>query len=144
MARLTKKSLSYFPFDTDFFSKMSTRILMRTCGCTGVVLYLYVLCSIYEEEGYYVSIDEIFEKYICSEFKMTESEFERIIDFCTEIELFDKKLWNGKKILTSHYIQEVYQRAKQSMRRKVPLDVDREIWLIHPSKTLEFIVVEEK
>ena len=144
MPRPTKKGLSYFPFDADFFKQAGPSILLYEIGCQGIILYIYLLCEIYTHEGYYLKLERLLKKYICSELGIIESDFDDIIKVCTDIEIFDKRLFEEKGILTSRYIQDVYQSAKQSMRRTVPVVVDRDLWLMDEKETLKFIVFSDE
>ena len=143
MPRLRKQGLSYFPFDTDFYRQTSTRIILRRFGPTGINLYLYILCNIYMNDGYYIGFDFETTEYTCLELGMSKKSFDKIINYCLEIEIFDERLWKEKRILTSYDIQNTYQCAKNSLRRKTPLSVSKDIWLIEPDNTMNFIVFED-
>ena len=140
MARPQKLGLSYFPFDSDFFDQMGTKLLFHSKGGIGITLYIFILTQIYRREGYYYQLDDMLIKFISFEFKISESEFNEIIECCIKCELFDERLWKENKILTSEYIQDVYQCAKKSMRRILPIKVDRDIWLLSEIKTEDIIV----
>ena len=143
MPRLRKQGLSYFPFDADFYRQTATRILVRRFGSTAINLYLYILCNIYMNCGYYIQFDFEETEYAYLELGMKKEEFKEIIDYCVEIDIFDERLWKERRILTSYNIQNTYQWAKNSMRRKTPLPVSRELWLIEPGNTMNFIVFED-
>ena len=70
-------------------------------------------------------------------------DFDRIIDLCIDIGIFDERIYKERGLLTSHYIQDVYQCAKQSMRRTVPIIVERDLWLLDEQETLKFILFSD-
>ena len=53
MARPIKEGLAYFPMDVGFFEDSKIRILRARFGPEGVMVYLYYICSIYGDKGYY-------------------------------------------------------------------------------------------
>ena len=58
MARPQKTGLDYFPFDVDFFSDKKIRRLRAKYGNDGVTAYIYILCLIYRDKGYYAEYDD--------------------------------------------------------------------------------------
>lgn len=141
MARPRKKGLSYFPFDVDFFSGRKIKVLRSKIGNDGVLLYLYILCEIYKDEGYFLKLDEDLEEFICSELEITSEKFKAILEFTLKKGIFDKHLFEQNRVLTSANIQEVYQKAKENAGRKLAITVEKEIWLLNEEKTLDFIRV---
>ncbi len=142
MARPQKLGLSYFPFETDFFKKRSMKLLLKSQGSMGILLYIYIICDIYYECGYYVELDEEDIEMICYDLDMMISKFDEIIDYCIKRGIFDKELWINKRILTSKHIQEVYQKAKVNAGRQTPISVESELWLLPSQKTANHINVE--
>lgn len=55
MARPLKKGLTYFPFDVDIFQDGKIRRLRSRYGNDGIIAYIYLLCSVYSSEGYYLT-----------------------------------------------------------------------------------------
>lgn len=144
MSRLRKQGLSYFPLDTDFLNQTEIKILLMQFGPMGVCLYIFLLCDIYRVEGYYLAVDKMKRKFTCLELGISEEEYEEVVDCCADIGLFNERLWKERRVLTSRDIQETYQWVKNSLRRKTPLPVDEDIWLISPQKTMSFIVFEDE
>ena len=58
MARPQKTGLDYFPFDVYFFSDKKIRRLRAKYGNDGVTAYIYILCLIYRDKGYYAEYDD--------------------------------------------------------------------------------------
>ena len=51
-------------------------------------------------------------------FRMDEKKVSDIIDYCAELGLFNKELWQDKQILTSEEIQELYGGICKAIHRK--------------------------
>ncbi|MGN1456757.1 MAG: DUF4373 domain-containing protein [Acutalibacteraceae bacterium] len=143
MARPKKKGLDYFPLDVDIFSDKKIRILMARYGSDGYTLYSYLLCEIFKE-GYYIKIDEDFEYLVSSSLNIDCEKIVEIRDFMLERSLFDKKLFNSDKILTSKGIQLRYQQAVKSRAVKSGVIVDGMFWLLSNEETESFITVNQK
>lgn len=141
MARPRKKGLDYFPFDVDFFSDKKIRILKHDHGSAGVALYIYILCGIYKENGYYLRVDEDYEVNIKEDLHMSSNEVKLVMNFLLGRSLFDNKLFQSDKVLTSTGIQKRYQEAVKSRGSKNNIFVDAEIWILNERETLPFIKV---
>lgn len=139
MARPQKKGLSYFPFDVDFFNDRKIKILFSKFGSMGIMIYIYIICEIYKEKGYYLLLDEETVDFFCSELKITKNEFADFIEFFLKKNLFDKKLWENYRVIASRPIQERYQKAKEAAGRKTPIPVNKKFWLVHKEDTMKFI-----
>lgn len=142
MARPRKTGLFYFPFDVDFFHDKRMRILRIKFGAAGVLLYEYILCSIYDENGYYVELNEDFYDCAVDDVGISESEAREIIGYlCKRSRLFDEELAETEGILTSEEIQRTFQEAKKGLRRDVK--VSGRYWLVPKDETLGFIKSED-
>lgn len=125
MARPLKKGLGYFPLDTDLLSNRKIQRLTRQYGCTGLSIYLAVLCEIYRTNGYYIPYHEDFCFDIAFTLTLDEKTVDKVIRFCVEIKLFDAALLETRGVLTSFGIQ---QRFLEICKRNViRLDPDLEI-----------------
>ena len=58
MARPFKDGLEYFPLDTTFFMDDKIRLLKSEFGIAGIIVYVYLLCEIYRDEGYYKNLND--------------------------------------------------------------------------------------
>lgn len=107
MARPIKTGLGSYPFDVDFFSDLKVRKLIKFQGSRAVVVYTCLLCSIYQN-GYYCKWNEDM-LFTTAEQTGCEAVFTReVILSCLNIGLFDKKLFNSERVLTSRGIQRRY------------------------------------
>lgn len=107
MARQAKPGINYFPFDTDFFSDLRIRKLIRYQGGQAVTVYLMLLCTIYRN-GYYIRWDDSLP-FILSELSGYDEEYIlAVIGCCFDIGLLDQPLYESDRVLTSRAIQKRY------------------------------------
>lgn len=107
MARPVKPGINYFPFDTNFFSDLRIRKLIRYQGGQAITVYLMLLCSIYRN-GYYIRWDDSLP-FILSELSGYDEEFIlTVIGCCFDIGLLDQSLYESDRVLTSRAIQMRY------------------------------------
>jgi hypothetical protein len=109
MARPANKGLDYYPFDTDFFSDMKIRKLIRRQGGKAVTVYACALCFIYKN-GYYIGADNELPFIISEQTGFDEAYIQQVLECCFSLGLFDKELYDTKKIITSKGIQERYSK----------------------------------
>ena len=116
MPRPQKIGLDYFPMDTDRFQDRKTRKLIKQFGPLGPATYLYLLCQVYRDKGYYLQLDDDLVFDTAYELKTEAETIENIIKFCFTIDLFDSR-FEAERKLTSASIQARYERAKADKRR---------------------------
>ena len=139
MARTPKDGLDYFPLDVTFFSEKSTKIIRSRFGSDGIVVYTYLLCEIYRQ-GYYFQADDDFILVMSDELNIKENLTRQIINFLLSRSMFDNKLWQSDKVLTSATIQKQYQESKKKSVKRAVI-VDRKLWLLKNFETESFIKV---
>lgn len=144
MARHQEKRLRYFPFDVDFFKDRKIRRLYARYGADGIAVYLYVLCSAYDGEGYFLKADEFLCEDIGFELNMSEEKIGQIINFLCKRSLFDDILFTSDKVLTSRGIQARFQEAVKIKAQKTPLEVNADYWLLESEETESYIKVTQK
>ena len=137
MARPLKNGLMYFPMDVDFFKDRKIRSLKIKFGMDGVAIYLYILCMIFDEDGYYLTTDEDFYLYIEDDTGISEDKARNILEFMCDRNMFDKSLAQNDNVLTSEEIQLKFQDAKKGSKRD--FKVNRDYWLVSEEETLGFI-----
>lgn len=116
MARTSKKGLEYFPMDTDIFSDLKIRKLIKYQSGKAISVYTLLLCNIYKQ-GYYIEWDDELP-FICSELSgFDEAYVSEVIKACLSLGLFSKELFDAEKVLTSKAIQERYYRICIQSRR---------------------------
>ena len=140
MARPIKKGLEYFPFDVGFFSDKKVKILKSRYGADGIVIYQYLLCEIYKENGYFLIVDEDFEYIISDDLNMESNKVKQVLNFLLERSLFDSTLFQSDKVLTSAGIQKRYQEAVKTRASKKAIVVDN-YWLLSKEETASYIKV---
>ena len=137
MARPKKEGLDYFPLDVGFFEDKKIKILRARYGADGLMVYLYYICRIYDEKGYYLIIDEDFDYTTSLDLGMSVEKIGQIRKFLLERSLLDSKLFQSDTILTARSIQSRFQEAKKSLKR--PVVVMAKFWLLEEFETESFI-----
>lgn len=137
MARPKKNGLSYFPLDVDFFEDNKVKILKARYKADGIAMYVYLLCEIYKQ-GYYIKVDDDFEYIISDDLGIDQNKVKQVLNFLLKRSLFDDKLFNLDKVLTSAGIQRRFQFAIKERARKNPVEVGG-YWLLKKEETEPFI-----
>lgn len=116
MARPAKQGLEYYPQDTDIHSDRKIRRLVTEFGATGYMVYDYIKCLCYKENGYYAKYEEGFAFDIADFLKagITENLVKEIIKGCFRTSLFDRKVFDAFYIITSGGIQKRFLKIKKS------------------------------
>lgn len=141
MARAPKEGIDYFPFDVSFFSDRKIKILRARYGADGIELYLYILCEVYRDKGYYLKIDDDFYYTASDDLNMNYEKIGQIMNFLLERSLLDNTLFKSDKVLTSRGIQNRFQQAVKVRATKNPVEVDKKMWLLEEDKTESYIKV---
>ena len=129
MARPPKCGLSYFPIDTGFFDDSKTLEIMDACGAQSISVLVYLLCNIYEKEGYYIRWDNGQSLLTARNLGIKRGAVQEVVDKATQVGFFDSGIYEKFEILTSRGIQKRYYDAVSNFRRK-GLTVRRGIALI--------------
>ena len=137
MARPIKEGLSYFPMDVGFFEDSKIKILRARYGPDGVMVYLYYICRIYCDKGYYLKIDDDFDYTSSLDLGMNVQKIVQIRKFLLERKLLDSILFRSDTILTARSIQSRFQSAKKFGKR--PVWVEERYWLLEETETEPFI-----
>ena len=143
MARTRKENLNYFPFDTDFFFDTKIRRLKSKYGTEGIMVYQYILCSIYRTKGYYLIYDEDFVFELSEYFNIDENSVIEMINFMKSRSLLVIVEVDSMTVLTSVGVQRRYQEAKKEISRKSKksYQVDGRIWLLNDEETIDKITI---
>lgn len=141
MAAPIKDSLDYFPFDCGFFEDKTIKGLRAKFQNDGIVVYLYLLCIIYRDNGYYTELDEDLLLDITDTMHIAEELVNKILEHLTSRNLFDKEKVDKFGILTSRSIQRRFQigKTRSGSRRKV--EVKKDYWLLSELETEKWIDV---
>lgn len=105
---MAKQGLSYYQAETDRFQDIKIKRLKKKYGCEGYAVYNYIENEIYRTNGAFLKItdDIIFDiaEYWCIE----EQQVEHILNYLTEIDLFEAITYRLRHVLTSARIQQRY------------------------------------
>lgn len=142
VGRHRKKGLEYFSLDVDFFSDKKIKMLKARYGRDGIAIYLYLLCEIYKENGYYLKWDKDYKYILADELNLTDGLIEQVLTFLVERSLFDDKLFCSDTILTSPGIQKRFQKAVKERAKKIPLEIER-FWILNEKETEPYIKVTQ-
>jgi uncharacterized phage protein (TIGR02220 family) len=114
--RRTKIGIDYFSHDTDLFYDDKVEFLFAEHGLIGYAIYLRLLEVIYRSTGYYIKPDDTIDAVFARNNRIDLNKYIEIRKYCIELGLFDKKMYEKRRILTSPRIQENYLEA--TVRRK--------------------------
>ena len=97
MARQKKIGLDYAPQDTDIHADRQVRRLLSEFGATGYLVYDYIKCQCYKENGYWLKYDDGFCFDVADVLKSgtTESSVLEILKGCFRMDLFNRSLQNS-------------------------------------------------
>lgn len=138
MARPQKKGLDYFPFDVGFFDDWKIKELRGKFGWDAVIIYQYILCHIYKDNGYYLQFADGFKYVMAADLNMSSNKIGQIINFLCERSLLNGTLFASDKVLTSRGIQLRFQEAVKSRATKTEITVGK-YWLLSESETQSYI-----
>lgn len=138
MARQPKKGLDYFPVDISIMKERKLRKVKLKYGYLGFMVYLSLLCIIYEDKGYFIDYgdskkdDVVWEvlETLQGKFQPTAETIVEIINDLVACELFSDDLFKSK-IITSKRIQSTYYSA--TVEREA-IEVNFDIWLLNESE----------
>ena len=119
MARPTAKGVEYFPLNVNFINDLKVRKLLLSCGAEAIAVLIYLLSTIYKDEGYYVEIHEDEIDLIALDVNVTPEFVLKVINKACEVRLFDVNLYNNFNILTSKGIQERYLKITERRKNSV-------------------------
>ena len=119
MARPTAKGVEYFPLNVNFINDLKVRKLLLSCGAESIAVLIYLLSTIYKDEGYFVEIHEDEIDLIALDVNVTPEFVLEVIKKACEVHFFDVNLYNNFNILTSKGIQERYLKITERRKNSV-------------------------
>ena len=119
MARPTAKGVEYFPLNVNFINDLKVRKLLLSCGAQSIAVLIYLLSTIYKDEGYFVEIHEDEIDLIALDVYVTPEFVVEVINKACEVRLFDVNLYENFNILTSKGIQERYLKITERRKNSV-------------------------
>lgn len=115
MARPQKRGLDYFPLDVDIDQDDKIQLVEALHGMTGFSVVIKLLMRIYKE-GYYYEWGEMEQLLFSRRVNVDINTLNDIVNDCIKYGVFDAKIYETYKVLTSVGIQERYFEATK--RRK--------------------------
>lgn len=105
---MAKQGFSYYKAETDRFQDIKIKRLKKRHHCAGYAVYQYLLNEIYRVQGYCLQFteDHLFD--VSEYWDIDEQQVTEIVGYCTEIGLFNARLWQEKGVLTARSIQVRY------------------------------------
>lgn len=116
MARPTSRGVDYFPLDVGFISDIKVKKIIMSCGPQSIAVLIYILSTIYKEEGYYMRATDDETSLIAFDTMLTNDYIKEVINKSCEVDFFSLTMFKKYKILTSIGIQNRY--LKITERRK--------------------------
>ena len=116
MARPTSRGVDYFPLDVGFISDIKVKKIMMSCGPQSIAVLIYILSTIYKEEGYFMRATDDETSLIAFDTMLTNDYIKEVIQKSCEVDFFSLNMFKKYKILTSIGVQNRY--LKITERRK--------------------------
>lgn len=125
MSRPIKNGLDYFPLNVDFFDDDKIAFVSVKFEEKGELTALKLLCKIYKDTGYYYQWGEdealLFAKRLLGD--ASQYTFvNKVVEELVKRNFFDKDIFEKYKILTSHGIQERYDKICKDSKRIYTID----------------------
>lgn len=119
--------ITWYPLDTDLLTN-DEKVFDLMDGQTNDVAFasfgrfVALLAKIYHE-GPALEVTPLRTRRLASDLGLSAEGFLKFVSRCVDAELFDRGLWEGSAVLTSHGIQSRWLKAKRSSRiTKLPDD----------------------
>ena len=122
MTRPQRHDLDYVAVDCGWHRDIKVRKLVKRCGQMARYVYIDLVLTIGETQGYYMDAeaDDIF--IFCEDFGHDQDFVERVIEVALDVELFDFQQFKRHHILTSARLQRDYRNIT---RRRVSSAIDQ-------------------
>lgn len=125
MSRPIKNGLDYFPLNVDFFDDDKIAFISVKFQEKGEMTALKLLCKIYKDTGYYYQWGED-EALLFAKRQLGDASqhtfVSEVVEELVKRNFFDKDIFEKYKILTSHGIQERYDKICKDSRRIYTID----------------------
>lgn len=106
MARPLKSGLEYFPHDCDASNDEKIESLVSVCGLVGYAFYFRLLERIYRTPNGELDLsDSLQRSVVIKKMGLSEKKFEKILETCLKLKLFDENLFKIRKSVASNGIQ---------------------------------------
>lgn len=132
MARPIKQGLDYFPLDVGFLRDLKVRRITKACGLSAISILIYLLGTIYQDNGYYMQWNEDQTFLVADDVGTSEGAVMEVVKKAIQVGFFDEHMWNTYQILTSRGIQKRYFSVAAKNKKK-SVSVDERFLLISES-----------
>ena len=116
MARTIQQGMLYFNLDVDFLQNIKVRRILRSCGPQAIIVLIWLLSSIYRDDGYYVQWHEDMPFLIADDVGINEGAVEEIVKKAIQVGFFSAEMYEAYNILTSRGLQQRF--FEMACRRK--------------------------
>ena len=129
MARPPRDGIDYFSFDVGMLRDTKLKLIKGEFGALGIVVYIHLLCAIYEDNGYFKEWSDdvcilVSEEVGCG---CNFGAVAEIVQGLIRRSLFDERVANTFGVLTSAGIQRRYIRAAS---HRDDIQIIKEYWLL--------------
>lgn len=130
MARPLRDGVDYFSFDVGTLRDRKIKLIKGEFGAIGVLAFLHILSSIYEENGYFKRWSEDDCILVCDEVGCgcTPGTIAEVVKGCIRRSLFDEGVFTAFGVLTSAGIQRRFIRAAS---QRDDIFIIKEYWLLN-------------
>lgn len=119
MSRPIKSGLDYFPHDTDSLNDEKIEAMRSLYGNDGYAFYFILLERIYRTSKGEISIQAIEDKVVLADKVKIDLEiFDKILNSALNLNLFSKKIFLKKQIITSSGIKKRFKQIQKERKRK--------------------------
>jgi DNA-directed RNA polymerase subunit RPC12/RpoP len=120
MGRTSLKGLDYFPIDTTW--ETNVKLVKAKFGTLEGAGFLAELWASIYRENYYRDWTEETELLFADEIKRDVAWVHEVVEYCFEKKIFDRAIYDRKKVLTSHGIQKRYFKIARDSLKRTGLD----------------------
>lgn len=114
MARPLKSGLEYFPHDCDASNDEKIESLVSVCGLVGYAFYFKMLERIYRTSTGELDLsDSLTRSIIIKKIGLSEKKFDKILETCLKLKLFDEDLFKIRKSVSSNGIQRRFNQVRK-------------------------------
>lgn len=112
MANKTKETMEYWPHSTFLFHDLEMRKLIAKHGIIGYTMYCYLMEQVSRDINKPLLIDEQTRTLASYDLRITEDEFDSILNTMLNLGMFNKDLYTNTMQLTNDKIEEVKENVK--------------------------------
>ena len=116
MSRPRKIGMDYFPHDTDAVNDEKIEVMRNLYGNDGYAFYFILLERIYRTESGELDLsNHAIRLALIKKLMVDEEKFEAMLQTAFDVDLFDRKTYEERKVLTSNGIK---KRVEEVLRMR--------------------------